>query len=342
MSRNGPARATVSAVGVLALTAALSACANGATNGNGDDADSSAGSPGPAAGKSFPAVIDTKFGEVTVDEPPERVVALGWGDAETALALGLQPVGASDWLEFGGSGVGPWATDLYDEPPTLIGTLEPSYEDILALEPDLILDVKSSGDRERYERLSEIATTVGVPEGGDNYLTNQRQQVRMIATALGKPEQGKALLADVRQRFHEVTEAHPEFEDATVTVAAYTSEGWGAYIEQTERVRFMKRLGFVPNPSVERLDPDGFTAPIPDEDLELLDADLMVVFPIGQSAATVRQQPLYDSIPAVRDGRSVLLDQQSIANAYSVNSVLSIPYALEHVTPLLADAMASE
>jgi iron complex transport system substrate-binding protein len=36
-------------------------------------------------------------------------VALGWSDAETALALGVQPVGASDWLAFGGEGVGPWA-----------------------------------------------------------------------------------------------------------------------------------------------------------------------------------------------------------------------------------------
>lgn len=55
----------------------------------------------------FPVDLTTKFGKVTVDEAPKRVVALGWGDAETALALGVQPVGASDWLGFGGEGVGP-------------------------------------------------------------------------------------------------------------------------------------------------------------------------------------------------------------------------------------------
>jgi iron complex transport system substrate-binding protein len=75
------------------------------------------------------------------------VVALGWGDAEIALALGVQPVGASDWLDFGGNGQGPWAADLYDEDPTLIETLEPSFEAIAALEPDLILDVRGSGDQ---------------------------------------------------------------------------------------------------------------------------------------------------------------------------------------------------
>ena len=55
--------------------------------------------------------IDTKFGSVEVPKDPKKVVALGWGDAETALALGVQPVGASDWVEFGGKGVGPWAED---------------------------------------------------------------------------------------------------------------------------------------------------------------------------------------------------------------------------------------
>lgn len=47
------------------------------------------------------AKVPTKFGEVTIPAEPKRVVALGWGDAETALALGVQPVGASDWLAFG-------------------------------------------------------------------------------------------------------------------------------------------------------------------------------------------------------------------------------------------------
>ena len=41
----------------------------------------------------FPVTVGTAFGDVTVEEEPVRVVALGWSDAETALALGVQPVG---------------------------------------------------------------------------------------------------------------------------------------------------------------------------------------------------------------------------------------------------------
>ena len=77
----------------------------------------------------------TKFGDVTVEEALRRIVALGWGDAEVALSLGVQP-------------------DLI-----------------------LILDVRSSGDQERYDTLSAIAPVVGIPEGADNWLTDRSTQL---------------------------------------------------------------------------------------------------------------------------------------------------------------------
>jgi iron complex transport system substrate-binding protein len=286
----------------------------------------------------FPATVDTRFGEVTVEEEPQRIVALGWGDAEAVLALGLQPVGASDWLGFGGSGVGPWAEDLYDEAPEIIATLEPSYEAIAALKPDLILDVKSSGDSERYERLSSIATTIGVPEDGDSYLVSGNEQMTMISTALGMADKGEELLADVDASFAEAAAAHPEFEGKTITVSAYTSDGWGAYIDGVERVTFMQKLGFVQSPTIQGLTPDGFSVPISSEQLDLLESDVLVVFPIWVETSEVTSQPLFNAIPAVAEGRSIILDDELISNAYSLGSVLSTQYAIENVVPMLVEA----
>ena len=76
--------------------------------GSGDDADGSIRAAAARSSGAFPVTVSTAFGDVTVEEEPTRVVALGWSDAETALALGVQPVGASDWLAFGGDGVGAW------------------------------------------------------------------------------------------------------------------------------------------------------------------------------------------------------------------------------------------
>ena len=294
----------------------------------------------PTSGTStgaYPVTVATKFGPVTIEKPPTRVVALGWGDAETALALGVQPVGASDWLDFGGEGVGPWAEGLYDNPPEIIGTREPSFEQILALEPDLILDTKSSGDQKRYDTLAEIAPTVALPAGADSYKTTLEQQVTMVSQALGVPEKGTELVEQLNGRFTEVAAQNPEFRGKTVTVAARSGTGWGAYSPDTERVEFLVKLGFSPNPAIDPADAKGFSVPIADENLRLLDADMVVVFPIQRTAAEVEGDPLFKSVPAVAAGRYLVFDDLTISRAYSTNSVLSIQYALDSVVPLIAE-----
>nr|WP_246315289.1 ABC transporter substrate-binding protein [Kineococcus aurantiacus] len=302
----------------------------------------SGGSPsGPTGGAStgtagFPVTVPTAFGDVTVPAAPRRVVALGWGDAETALALGVQPVGASDWLAFGGEGVGPWATGLYDTAPEVIGTLEPSYEAVAALRPDLVLDVKSSGDRDRHDTLSAIAPTIGIPTGGEDYLTTPQQQVTAIAAALGRSELGQELLQRNDDAFAAAAAAHPGWEGATFTAASRTTRGWGAYVEGSERVGFAERLGFVQNPAIAALPvgESGFSVPISAEQLEVVDADVVVVFPIGVPAGDVTADPVFRAVPAVAAGRSLVLDRD-VASAYALSSVLSTRWALERVVPLL-------
>ncbi|MEN5074234.1 iron-siderophore ABC transporter substrate-binding protein [Isoptericola cucumis] len=328
-----PARLAATAVVALALAAC---------SGTGDDGGDAGTGSAPAAGGDFPATVETAFGDITVDEAPERVVALGWGDAETALALGVQPVGASDWLGFGGDGVGPWSEGLYDESPEIIETLEPSYEQVAALEPDLILDVKSSGDQERYDRLSQIAPTVGIPAGGENYLTSTEQQTTMIADALGVPDEGAALLEKRDQVFAEAAEAHPEWDGMTATAATRTSEGWGAYIEGSERVEFLERLGFQQSPTIDGLKAGatGFSVDISDEQLDLLDADLIVAFPIFIDKAEITDDPQWQAIPAVEKGHDVVIDGD-LQSAYSLGTAESQIYAVDELTGLIEDALGS-
>ncbi|PQP24355.1 ABC transporter substrate-binding protein [Rhodococcus opacus] len=320
-----------SLVSVSLLAFALAGC--------GSDSEDEREATSGAGDAAFPAIVATKFGDVTVESKPERVVALGWGDAETALALGVEPVGASDWVAFGGDGVGPWADEMYTAAPAIIGTLEPSYEQIAALEPDVILDTKSAGDKERYDHLSQIAPTIALPEGVDNYKTPIESQVSMVATALGAVEQGDALLADIDRRFAEATAAHPEFAGKTITVGAFSGAGWGAYTADTERLQFMKKLGFVSNPAVDAQPAVKFSVPVSEENLGVMDADMVVVFPVGRPAADVTDRPLFQAIPAVKDGRSLVFDDPNVAKAYSTNSVLSLRYALDTVVPLVSERL---
>ncbi|HYQ75390.1 iron-siderophore ABC transporter substrate-binding protein [Cellulomonas sp.] len=328
--------AAVAAVAVLAL----SACSG--TDDSAGSGETTAAGGSPAAEGAFPATVDTKFGEITIESRPERIVALGWGDAETALSLGYQPVGASDWLAFGGDGVGPWAEGEYDESPEIIDTLEPSYEAIAALEPDLILDVKSSGDQDRYDRLSEIATTVGVPEGGDTWLTTGEEQLELISAALGVPEKGAELQAGLDAAFEQARGDHPDWAGKTFTATARTSEGWGAYIEGSERVQFMENLGFEQSPTIAALpvSSSGFSVDISSEQLDLLDADLIVAFPIYLDASEITDDPQWQAVPAVADGRAVVLGSE-LQSAYSLGTVGAQQYALDNLVPLIEDALGS-
>jgi iron complex transport system substrate-binding protein len=314
-------RTVLAAVGAaLAATLVLAGCASG--SGSSDSASASSDS-------AFPAKITTAFGTTTVDSAPKRVVALGWGDAETALELGVQPVGASDWLAFGGDGVGPWLKGAYKKSPKIIGTLEPSYEDIVKLRPDLILDVKSSGDQSRYDKLSKIAPTVAIPKDGKNYLATTTEQVTMIAKALGKESKGKQLLAGIDDAYAAARKAHPEFKGKTAVIGAYSSEGFGAYASGDSRETFMKNLGFSQKAAIDKAAGDAFSVSLSNENLNLLDADLTVILPIYVEASKAESDPLFQKVPSVAAGHSIVISDKDLQLAFSLSTPASIEYALK-------------
>ena len=323
---------------LLAVTVLVTSCGSGDT---GSSEDAAAPSSSSGSGGAFPVTVETAFGPVEVAEEPQRVVALGWSDAETALALGVQPVGASDWLAFGGEGVGPWAEGRYDEAPEIIETLEPSLEAVAALEPDLILDTRSPATQERHDALNSIAPTIGQPEGVGAYLTTWQQQLDLVGQALGREEQAAELQAEVEQQFAEAAEANPEFAGTEVAVGAYTSEGFGAYVRGDTRVDFMEALGFTNEPAIQDLAGDSFFVSISEEQVPLLDAPLTVVFPIFVAAAQITDNPLWQSLPSVQQGNAMVIEDQTLVNAFSSGSALGTQYALENAVPLFAETLGS-
>ena len=334
LPRRRSIRTAAVAFAAVAL-ATLTACGGGSDS----DATSGASDPAASAAGAFPATVATKFGDVTIKSQPKRVVALGWSDAEVALALGVQPVGASDWLAFGGEGLGPWVTEKYTTAPEMIGTLEPEYEKIAALKPDLILDVRSSGDQKRYDTLSKIAPTVGVPADGANYLTTWTEQTTMISQALGVPDQGKQLIAATEADFTKYASENPEFKGKSITVGSKTSEGYGAYVTGDSRVDIVEKLGFENNPTIQSQAGDSFSITVSNENLKQLDADVLVMLPIFIDAKEITGDPLYQAIPAVKAGHDVVIDDTGIGNAFSAATPAATSYALAKVVPLIKAAL---
>jgi iron complex transport system substrate-binding protein len=339
-ARSSALRVLAGAVAVTTMSLGVAACS---TDDGGDAASSEASSESSSV---YPVSVDTKFGEVTIEQEPERVVALGWGDAETALELGVQPVGASDWLDFGGDGVGPWieqAGESYDEAPEIIGTMEPDFEAIAALDPDLILDVRSSGDQDRYDTLSQIAPTVGVPDGGDSYLTPKQTQVEMIATALGKAEEGEKINREYEDTVAQIREDHPQWSEMTVAAVSATADSWGAYIKGSNRVDSLLDLGFRENPVLadEETGDTGFSVKLSDETLSKADSDLVVGFAVGISAEDMADEGSWKRLKATEEGRSFVMPEE-ISSAFALGSPQSTRFALEKLVPLLEEYTKQE
>lgn len=324
-------RVLAAAGAVVAASLVLAGCASGSGSATSDTSASSADGQ-------FPVSITTALGTTKIDSQPKRVVALGWGDAETALELGVQPVGASDWLAFGGDGVGPWLKGAYEKSPKIIQTLEPSYEDILKLKPDVILDVKSSGDKDRYAKLSAIAPTVAIPKGGENYLASTEQQTTMIAKALGKESEGKKLLSGLDDAYAAARKAHPEFEGKSAVVGAYTADGFGAYASTDSRSTFMRNLGFTIPKAIDEQAGKAFSVHLSDENLDLLNADLTLILPIYVDASKAEADPLFQKVPSVEAGHSIVFDDPDVSSAFSMGTTAAIEWALQK----LPDEFASK
>lgn len=315
-----------------------------ACGGSGTTEESAPAAPEPSSESSsadgaFPVTVPTAFGDITVEEEPQRVVALGWGDAETALVLGVQPVGASDWLGYGGDGVGPWLDGAYDESPTLIDTTQTSPEAVAALRPDLILDTRSDGTQERYDQLSQIAPVIGAPEDVVAFGTSWQQQLEMVGDALGQPDKADEVEAETEMIFAEVAAANPELADKTFAVGAYFNGGYGAYVEGDSRVNLLTAIGLENKPEIDALGDGSFYVDVSAERLNLLDADLTVMFPLGVPASEFTSDPLFTAIPSVAAGRDLVIEDETLRSAFSSGTAPGSTYAAERIGPLLTEAL---
>lgn len=335
----------------LAALAAVTALALTACGGSTEaPADSSAGS-GAAEG-AYPVTIPNAFGETTIESAPERIVVLGYTDVDTLLALDVQPVAFQEFVTFPDAAVpalGPWAEDLAGEAEMQVFPVSspPSVEEVLALRPDMVVAVSAGIEQDEYDQLSALVPVLARPEGSTAYLVDRDDATLTIGKALGKEDQAQELVDGVDQDFADARDANPDFAGKTMVVALPATDGSGgysAYVTGDTRVQFFTDLGFELAPGVADLDAGGgFFVTISREQVQLLDADLVVVLALDsveETRSTLEADPVFSSLPAVQAGRIIYTDPLSGGGAISYNDVLSVPFALDQLVPQIQAALA--
>jgi iron complex transport system substrate-binding protein len=296
------------------------------------------------AASAFPVVVEHAFGETTVDAAPERVVLVGLTDQDVVLSLGVVPVAVREF--FGGqpSATWPWAHDLLDgAEPEVLPNAALNFEQIAALDPDLILGLYAGLTQDEYATLSAIAPTVAQSADHPAWAAPWQEQVRIARLALGREEAAAQVVADTEQAFADAAAQHPEFAELTAVVAWDFRDGnVGIYSPEDPRSRFVASLGFTFPEAIAELDYGGsFTYLISTEQLGLIEADA-VIFIDNTTAEqlSVLDSDVFDALPAVTEGRVVVLPRTAIlTGAFGFNTPLAIPAALDGLLPRLAAAI---
>jgi iron complex transport system substrate-binding protein len=310
----------------------------------------SGNSESDAAGDgSFPVTISSSLGDAVIPSAPKRIVTIGWGSADTVVALGTTPVGveAATW---GGDKdqYFPWVRDAIeakgDDLPTTFNVYpEIDVESILTLKPDLILAPQSGISAEEYATLSAVAPTVAYP--GDAWRTAWDDQITIIGKAMGKSTEAAGLVDEITTELADTAARHPEFKDLSFAYVYAAEPGQlSLYQAGDPRVDLISGLGMTLDPTVaaQPLSSGTFTSTVGLERADLLN-NVDVLFTWFNDTAneqTIEAQPLFAQIPAVARRSYVPSVDNQLGMASSMITPLSVPWALDKYIPMISDAAA--
>ncbi|PRY13589.1 ABC transporter substrate-binding protein [Kineococcus rhizosphaerae] len=327
-------RSFLAALAASGALTTLAACGADDTTTEGSAAATS--SAAPTGGGTFPVTVEHKLGSTTVEQAPTRIVTVGYNEEDFVLALGLTPVGTRTPLGSYDAAKRPWAAGKVPAGgfPS-VGQSELDFEAIAALQPDLIIGTYAYLTEADYKTLTAIAPTIGdaIPEGqgaDSKAAASWQTELTVIARALGKETEAASLVDEVDADFADAVAAHPGFKGKTVSVVLF-NESYYPLDSTDPRGNFFLQFGFEENTAV---DPAGLS----EEQVPLLDTDVLVV--LGRSAAEFAANPVAAALKVVTEGRTVYVPtfDTDFAGALGNSSPISLPFAVEKATPVLAAA----
>ncbi|WP_265442821.1 iron-siderophore ABC transporter substrate-binding protein [Flexivirga meconopsidis] len=347
MLENRTSRRALIAGTAALLVAGLTAC------GSSSGGSAGASGTGSASGKgaSFtPVTIKSALGDAKISEKPKRVVTLGQGSTETAIALGVTPVGMESypWGSDQKTGYLPWIYDAVKAkngtlPKQFTGGTELDIEAILELDPDVILAPWSGITQAQYDKLKEIAPTVAYPDKA--WSTDWDQQITTIGQALGESDKAKGLITTIDDQLAQVAKTHPKYADTSFVYTYTDGPGTlGVFLPTEQRSAMLTKMGLKVDPVVKTLkEKDGTdSAVIGLENADKISkADLMFTFySDAKTKKSIEAQPLYAKIPAVKRGSVVSSDDPSFVTASSMINPLTVPWVIKRYPPMIDAAIA--
>lgn len=238
--------------------------------------------------------------------PPQRIAVIDWAMLETALALGVAPVAATELVQFRRQVIEPEVpasvTDL-----GLRGTL--NFELMRIVAPDLILISNFYENlRPVYERIAPVFSAAVFVHGAQPYPLAERATAA-LGERLGRGAQADAVIADVRHEIDAIRDSLAATERRPVFVVSLgDARHLRAFGSDSLFGNVLDRLGFAN--AWEGGSSYSAAAPVGIEALARVpDARLVVVEPTPPEVRRVlATSALWRALPMVRAGRVAFMD----------------------------------
>ena len=303
----------------VAIALTLTACGGSAEPGETTPSDDAA----------FPRTVEHAMGQTEIPRQPERVVVLDTGELDTALSLGVTPVGAVTTAVSDGflSYLGEDAADV-----EVVGTIaEPNLEAIAALRPDLILSNRTRHE-DLYDELSQIAPTVFAERVGavwkDNFLLD--------AEALGLEDNAAQLLEKYETAAAEVGRSIGDPAGTAISALRFVDGTIRVYSPQSFIGTVLADIG-LDQLELPVADVPTFTE-LSAEELTRADAEIVLYSSYGAAddsgEAAVVAGPLWPRMAAVAEGRAFAVEDDVF---YTGIGLRAATLQLEDLRDLLVD-----
>lgn len=336
---------------VMALTLVLTGCTkNPSTSIDGNAGTSPTESNGTNDSETtYPITIKHAFGETVIEEKPERIATIAWGNNDVPLALGVVPVGISE-ANYGvtdGSGLLPWTADKFKElgveNPVLFDDVAGlDFEAINDVQPDIILAAYSGITKEEYALLSEIAPVIAYPNLP--WQTLWRDQIRINAEAMGMKTEGESLVKELEELINTKTADYPQIEGKKTAFLYFNPADLGkfyVYLPSDPRAAYLTDLGMPFPESVTELakESDSFSIELSAENVDVLeDVDIIITYGTDTLLAALQADPLVGTVPAVKRGSVAVIEDGTPLAASGTPSALSIPATIDEYLTIIGEA----
>ncbi|MEU7046385.1 ABC transporter substrate-binding protein [Streptomyces varsoviensis] len=277
--------------------------------------DSKAGSQDAAGGGSGKrTVTDANGKKVEVPAAPKKVVTLSEPTLDAALALGVQPIGATSGR--GQSGVAGYLAEKAKSAKIVANVAEPDLDKLSAMRPDLILLDETVGAKRVQDKLKGIAPTVLTAKLNAPW----KEAFSATADALGKKADGEKLLAGFDKQVGEVKGALGGNAGAVTSVIRWQNGAPSVVGKGKGHVGDTLAALGLSRPKSQQGESIGHSEPVSLERLDSIDGDWLFFGALGDKAAGEKGLKEADGVPNFNKLKAVTKHHVVVVDGSAWNS----------------------